>query len=165
MAERIWSILRDSFFRSYLHCDFPSLLGDGESIHLNTLLSTARPDALLPSIPLALKQARCNAKMEQELHARFARNLYSAMYCLASRFIQIGASVEGHEAWTHVHNATIRSWLIPVPCGPRKLSLSINEHSSRHSENFELSVEKRIPGICSRCEPLEGIARRPYRST
>jgi hypothetical protein len=87
------------------------------------------------------------------------------MYCLASRFIQTGASVEGHKAWTHVHNATIRSWLIPEPFGPRKLFLSINEHSSRHSENFELSVEKRISGICSRCEPLEGVTRRPYRST
>jgi hypothetical protein len=66
MAERIWSILRDSFFdRTYIATSLP-FPGDGESIHLNTLLSTARPDAFLPSIPLALKQARYSAKMERE---------------------------------------------------------------------------------------------------
>jgi hypothetical protein len=43
--------------------------------------------------------------------------------------------------------------------GPSKLSLSINEHSSRHSENFELFVTgDASSGICSRTgsifEPL-----------
>lgn len=43
-----------SFDRTYVAPSFSSL-GDGESTYLSTLLSTARPDALLPSTLLAPK--------------------------------------------------------------------------------------------------------------
>lgn len=63
------------------------------------------------------------------------------MYCLASRFIQIGASVEGQKALPYV----------PRPQGVCGLThakglgnlVSINEHSSRISKTLSYGLESR----------------------
>lgn len=65
------------------------------------------------------------------------------MYCLASKFIQIGAGVEGQKALPFAQKATRRPWFSPRLWLEQFFFSSINEHSSRTSRTLSYEFDGR----------------------